>query len=186
MRGAIPGLASPHPFVTRLPAVLQEDDFLQRMLPAFDDAIAPVLSVLDNLAAYVDPQLAPADHLDWLASWVDLQLDEAWTEGQRRRLVAGAVSLHHRSGTVGGISDAVALAAGPGAEVSVREPGGVAWSAEPGGELPGGGEPIVIVEVAVAERSDELEARLRRAVRALVPAHLPCELRLREAQGGAR
>ncbi|WP_164863451.1 phage tail protein [Agromyces sp. LHK192] len=185
MRGAIPGLPSPAAYLTRLPAILQEDEFLQRMMPAFDDATAPVLSVLDNLAAYLDPHLTPADHLDWLASWVDISVDQAWTVQQRRDIVAGAVALHRRTGTAGGIADAVRLAAGPDSTVEVDESGGTAWSAKPGGKLPGRDEPGVTVTVTLPDASaDGLEARLTRVVRSLVPAHVPCSVQLRGAKGG--
>ncbi|MRG59563.1 phage tail protein [Agromyces sp. CFH 90414] len=180
MRGAIPGLASPSPYLTRLPAILQEDDFLQRMLPAFDDALAPVLGVLDNLAAYLDPHLAPADHLEWLASWVDIRVDDAWSVQQRRDIVAGAVALHRRTGTAAGIADAVRLAAGPESSVEVEESGATAWSAMPGAPIPGSDEPGVTVTVTVPDASAEgFEARLARVVRSLVPAHVPCRVQVR-------
>ncbi|WP_395244449.1 phage tail protein [Agromyces sp. MMS24-K17] len=168
-----------------MPAILQEDDFLQRMLPAFDDAIAPVLAVLDNLPAYVDPRLAPADFLDWLAGWVDIRVDEAWSVPQRREIVAGAVALHRRSGTAGGIADAVRLAAGPGSTVEVVESGGIAWSPTPGGDLPGSSELAVTVRVTVPKRSldDGLEPRLVRVVRTLVPVHVPCTVEVRTGGG---
>ncbi|MGI9824255.1 phage tail protein [Agromyces sp. Marseille-Q5079] len=186
MRGSIPGLASSVPFITRLPAILQEDDFLQRMLPAFDDAIAPVLGVLDNLDAYLDPHLAPEDHLDWLATWVDIRVDQAWSVQQRRDIVAGAVALHRRTGTAGGIADAVRLAAGPESAVEVDESGATAWSSTPGAALPGRDDPGVTVTVTVPDASiDGLEARLTRVVRSLVPAHVPCSMRLRAAKDGA-
>lgn len=196
MRGAVPELASPTPFLMRMPAILQEDDFLQRMLPAFDDALAPVLAVLDNLSAYVDPWLAPADFLDWLAGWVDIDVDEAWSVAQRREIVAGAVALHRRSGTAGGIADAVRLAAGPGSSVEVVESGGIAWSSTPGGDLPGVDEPMVTVRVTVPKpaeskgagskaAADGLEPRLARVVRSLVPAHVPCAVEVRTGGGGA-
>lgn len=70
MRGVLPDLPSPVPLLHRLPGVLQEDDFLQRFLGAFDSGFAPVVATLDSLHAYVDPHLAPADFLDWLSGWV--------------------------------------------------------------------------------------------------------------------
>jgi hypothetical protein len=49
MRGMVNGLASAVPLAPRLPAVLQEDDFLRQFLRAFDDALAPVFTTLDGL-----------------------------------------------------------------------------------------------------------------------------------------
>ena len=59
MRGMVDGLGSAVPLATRLPAVLQEDAFLQRFLLAFDDALAPVFTTLDGLACYPGSALGP-------------------------------------------------------------------------------------------------------------------------------
>src|SRR5437879_2123507 len=89
-RGFVPGLASPHPLGDRLPAMYLEDSLVQRMTHAFDVVLAPIFSSLDNLDAYVDPELAPADFLLWLGDWVGLALDEAWPEERRRAVGDGA------------------------------------------------------------------------------------------------
>ncbi|WP_448002683.1 phage tail protein [Agromyces bauzanensis] len=182
MRGLVPGLPNPVPLLTRLPAILQEDEvrdpsrppFLPRFLPAFDDAIAPVYSVLDNLEAYVRPEYAPPDFLEWVARWVDVAVDEAWSEEQRRRIVADAASLHRRAGTAGGIRDALQLAAGPAATVEVEESGGSSWSATPGAALPGSAAVAVVITITVPDGdAAELTRRLERAAAAVVPAHVP-------------
>lgn len=174
MRGVIPELLSPVPVVTRLPAILQEDDFLNRALPAFDELIAPVYSTLDNLEAYVRPEYAPADFLVMLAGWVDVAVDEEWTEEQRRRIVADAAGLHRRVGTVGGIRDALRLAAGPGATVDVEESGGSSWSAEPGAPLPGSDDAGIDITITVPGGDPaDLARRFERLAAGVVPAYLP-------------
>lgn len=192
MRGLVPDLPNPVPLLTRLPAILQEEGFndpsrpafLPRFLPSFDDAIAPVYSVLDNLEAYVRPAYAPADFLAWLAGWVDIAVDEAWTEEQRRRIVADAVSLHRRAGTAGGIRDAMQLAAGPAATVEVEESGGSSWSATPGGALPGSATVAVAIAVTVPDGdAAELTRRLERAAAAVVPAHVPARVTVAVSKG---
>ncbi|WP_242492264.1 phage tail protein [Agromyces binzhouensis] len=167
-------LANPVPLGMRLPGILQEDGFLMRWTSAFDDSIAPVYAVLDNLEAYVRPSSAPADFLEWLAGWVDVALDDAWSEEQRRSIVAGAAALHRRAGTPGGIRDAMRLAAGPDAEVEVEESGATAWSPTPGAPLPGSAEARLVITVTVpnGDRA-ELERRFERVAAAVVPAHLP-------------
>ena len=140
MRGLVPGLASPAQLLQRLPGVYQDAsdvDFFPRFLRAFDDSIAPTISTLDNLAAYMDPRLAPEDFVDWLAGWVDVAPDGAWTLEQRRAIVSQAVAIHRRAGTLDGIRDAVQLSAGPDATVTVEDNGAVAWSSTPGGRSPG-------------------------------------------------
>jgi phage tail-like protein len=163
------------PLLGRLPGILQEDEFLGRWLEGFDDSLAPVLAVLDNLDAYVRPGTAPPDFLAWLAGWVDVRLDEAWPLDQARRVVAEAAVLARRAGTAGGIRAAMLVAAGPGARVDVVETGGTAWSAEPHGPLPGTPEPEVRIDVGVpAGDPAELHRRLERAARRVVPAHVRC------------
>jgi phage tail-like protein len=174
MRGLIPGLASPAPFLQRLPGVYQDvrdDDFLPRFIRAFDDTIAPAISTLDNLAAYVDPTLAPNDFVDWLAGWVDVAPDGGWSLEQRRAIVRHAVAVHRGAGTLEGIRQAVRLAAGPQAGVVVEDSGGVAWSQTPGGELPGSDPPRVSVVVTSASDPD-MRARIERVLRSVVPAHV--------------
>lgn len=174
MRGLVPELLNPVPLITRLPAILQEDEFLHRWLSGFDDLIAPVYATLDNLEAYVQPAYAPADFLEWLAGWVDVAIDEDWTEEQRRRIVADAASLHRRAGTADGIRDALRLAAGPEAIVVVEESGGTSWSATPGGELPGSTRPAVVIAITVPDGdAAELVGRFERVAADVVPAHVP-------------
>ncbi|WP_019180840.1 phage tail protein [Microbacterium yannicii] len=177
MRGIVPRLASPAPMITRLPAILQEDEFLNRALPAFDDAIAPVFATLDNLEAYIRPAYAPPDFLEWLGGWVNVAIDEEWPEAQRRRIVADAARLHRRVGTVGGIHDALRLAAGPDAVVEVTESGGTSWSTEPGASLPGADDPALVITITVAGGDPaELARRLERVAASVVPAYLPTHL----------
>lgn len=167
MRGVIAGQANPFPLVHRLPAVLQEDDFLVRFLEAFDESLAPIFLTLDGLGSYVDPELAPPDFVDWLAQWVAVEVDESWTGPQRREIVAGAVARHARRGTAAGIGDAVRLLTG--GEVEVSESGGVAYSVEPGGTLPGTATPQVQVQV----RATGVDvARVDALVAAVKPAHV--------------
>ena len=102
-------MTSPAPFGQRLPGVLQEDEFLQRFLLAFDDGVAPVFATLDNLQAYHSPALAPEDFLEWLSDWVGTELEGEWSLDQKRAMVAGAVALQHRVGTKAGVAETVRL-----------------------------------------------------------------------------
>lgn len=186
MRGAIPDLPSPVPLLHRLPGVLQEDGFLQRFLPAFDAGFAPVIATLDSLHAYVDPQLAPEDFLDWLAAWVGVELDDAWSVEQRRTVVAAAALVHRRAGTAGGIRDSLALALD--ADVAVTESGGCAWSPTPGGRFPGDPGATVRVSVAVDDPDAVDVRRVEALLRAVKPAHVRHEfevVRRSRPSGGA-
>ena len=171
MRGAGAVFANPFPMGARLPGLYQDDDFIQRFTAAFDEALAPAVAALDNLPAYLDPAVAPADFVEWLSGWVGVSLDENWPLERRRDLVARAAGLYRRRGTAGALAEQVALYARVVPEVV--ETGGVAWSAEPGGPLPGAPEARLTVRVAVPDPSAVDLRRLEAIVAESKPAHIP-------------
>jgi phage tail-like protein len=177
MRGLVPGLVNPYPLATHLPAAYQGDAFTEQFLSVFDDVLAPVLTTLDTIDAYLTPAVTPPDFLPWLASWVGVELDQNWSEEQQRRLVSEAVSLLQWRGTRRGAIDLIrSYLAVADNQVDVDDTGGVAWSATPGGAIPGTTPPRVVVRV----RTDDPEAidptRLERLVAATVPAHVAHEV----------
>ena len=171
MRGAGAVLANPFPMGARLPGLYHDDDFIQRFVSAFDEALAPAVAALDNQAAYLDPAVAPADFVEWLAGWVGVSLDENWPLERRRDLVARAAPLYRRRGTAGALAEQVALYAGVVPEVV--ETGGVAWSAEPGDTLPGSAEARLTVRVVGPDPSAVDVRRLEAIVAEAKPAHIP-------------
>jgi phage tail-like protein len=170
VRGTIPGLPSPHPFGEALPALYQQDEFTRDFVAAFDEVLAPVLCTLDNFEHYLDPSLAPLDFVDWLAGWLGVVPDESWPEGRRRELVARAVALYRRRGTVRGLAEQVALATG--GRVEVRDSGGVSWSGTPSASLPGSAEGALLVRVLVDNPDTIDQRRLDRLIAAAKPAHV--------------
>jgi phage tail-like protein len=170
-RGLVPGLVNPHPLGEQLPAVFHGDELAQRLTAALDEVLAPVVSTLDNLDAYVDPDLTPDDFLPWLAGWLGLELDQRWSSAQARAVVAHAVGLFGRRGTLRGLEQIVALRTG--GRVSVRDSGGVSWSRTPGAALPGDPVPSVSVTVTGVPDGPPEVVRIRRIVAAEVPAHVP-------------
>lgn len=151
----------------------QKRNFAVRFLAAFDDLLAPLFCALDNIAAYLDPHLAPHDFVDWLASWVDLAPNRGWPLRRRRDRIARAVELAVRWGTVEGITEVVSVFAGvEPAQVEIVENGGVAGSATYGGELPGRPGQELKVRVKVADPTKFDTDRLKRIVAAAKPAHL--------------
>ena len=171
MRGLTPALRSPHPLGPALPGIYQEDEFAQRLVSAFDDVLAPVFASLDGFEAYIDPELAPADFVEWLAGWVALALDEGWTLERKRILVARSVELYRLRGTARGLAEHVALFTG--FEPELEESGGVAASTEAGQPLPGANEPKAVLRLRVP-KPDAVDRRaLEALVEAVRPAHLP-------------
>jgi phage tail-like protein len=152
----------------------QDDDFALRFTSALDEVLAPALWALDGLDAYIDPWLAPPDFLEWLARWLGIELDETWPEDRRRAMVAGAADLYRWQGTVRAISRLVEIHTGVAPEIS--ESGGVSWSVEPGGKIPGETDAWLSVRVVVPDPAlldaDRLERVLRDAKPADVILHL--------------
>ncbi len=171
MRGTVGGLASPYSFGALLPAVYQEDGFAMRMMAAFDEVLAPVVSTIDNVEHYFEPALAPSDLVEMLAWWVGVELDETWSDEARRELVAEAASLYRIRGTVAGLRRHVAIYAG--VEPEIEESGACGWSSQPGSRLPGDRRPGLLVRVRVADPDSIDVRRLDRLVAASKPAHVP-------------
>jgi phage tail-like protein len=172
VRGAIPELASALPLALQLPAAYQDDEFAQRFIEAFDAGFAPVVATLDDLAAYFHPDFAPDDFLEFLALWVGVVLDDATPPEARRRIVARAVGLHRRRGTASGLAEALQIAVGGNAEVSVTESGAATWSRTPEAALPGSADARVEVRIAVDDPARFNTRQVEALVGALKPAHV--------------
>jgi phage tail-like protein len=169
-RGLVRALISPHPLGEALPALFQEDGFTQRFMSAFDASLAPVFATLDNLSAYFDPWLAPADFLEWLGSWFGLTLDEAWSLERRRAVLAHAFEFYRMRGTARGLKAQVEIFTGGTAEII--DTGGIATSTKAGEALPGSPNFAVMVRVAVDDPSTINTTRLEALVEAAKPAHV--------------
>jgi phage tail-like protein len=172
-RGLVEGLASPHPIGSLLPALYQQDPFVQRFVSGFDDALAPVFCTLDNFGAYLDPALAPADFLSWLGAWLGLPLDETWSRAQQRRLLERAGDLYRWRGTTRGLAELIELTTG--AVPEIIETGRVNWSADPEQPPPAAADPMLIVRVRLpADAAGGVDRRrLEALVGATRPAHVP-------------
>jgi phage tail-like protein len=168
-RGLVDGLGVPYTLGALLPGVYQEHEFTMQFTAAFDDVLAPVISTLDCLDAYVDPLLTPPDFLEWLAGWVGALVDENAPEARRRELVARAVDLHRRRGTVRGLREHLEVLTG--GRVEVNDSGGTASSVTPGADFPGQAVPRLAVRVTGPEW-DVPKALLDAAVAHSKPAHV--------------
>ena len=176
MRGLTPALHSPHPLGPSLPGIYQEDEFAQRFLRAFDEMLAPVFASLDDFAAYLDPALAPADFVEWLAGWVALVLHEGWQLERKRTLVERSVELYRIRGTARGLAEHVELFTG--VEPELEEPGGVAASTEAGQPLPAPAAPNTVLRLRVPKPDSVDRHGLEALVEAIRPAHLPVEVEI--------
>ncbi len=184
MRGMVPGLGTPHPLGPTLPALYQDDDFAQRFLSGLDEVLAPVLSTIDNFESYLDPALTPDDFLDWLAGWVGIILDDGWDEARRRTIVARAAELYRMRGTAAGLAGQVEIQTG--GNVEIEENGATGWSVDPGGELPGSVEPLVVVRVTVPDPKTIDTGQLDTLVATAKPAHVMHRIEIIKGSGAAK
>lgn len=175
MRGLVDGLPNPHPLLGILPGLYAEDDLAVRLTSVFDEALAPVVSTLDNFGAYLDPALAPDDFVELLGSWVAAFSDLRIPAERQRLLVAAATELHRTRGAAHALRETLRLACGVDAEIT--ESGGTAWSAQAGSEPPGQERAQLVVRVP--READE--AVVHRIVEALRPANLPARVEVLEA-----
>jgi len=170
-RGLVEGLATSRPIAEQLPALFQEDDLCVRLTTALDEVLAPIYLVLDSIDAYVDPELAPEDFLEWLAGWVGLVGEDLGEGTDVRMLVAEATSLFALRGTPAGLARLLQLSTGR--TFLLEDSGGVRWSATPASELPGSAHPFLTVRPEGTPISQAEERKLRQVLRKAVPAHVP-------------
>ena len=95
----------PSKYLRYLPAVYSDHDFMGRFLRIFQDILSPLEHMVDTINLYFDPAMAPAQMLPWLASWVDLALDERWPLERQRQLIRSAVELYQWRGTRRGLRE---------------------------------------------------------------------------------
>jgi phage tail-like protein len=176
MRGLIASLPSPWPIANQLPAAFQEDDFCQRMMAALDEVLSPLFTTLDCFDSYLDPRLAPPDFVDWLASWVGIDIDETWTLERLRGLILDVVALYRIRGTAAGLAAHVNLYAGVTPEI--EESGGCEWSETAGSAIPGSPNPHLIVRLRVEDDANVKRTTVSRIVAASRPAHMPFQVEL--------
>jgi phage tail-like protein len=169
-RAHVPGLLSPHPLGDRLPSMYLEDSLVQRMTVAFDEVLAPIFSSLDNLEAYVDPDLAPEDFLLWLGDWVGLALDESWPVERRRAVLAAAAGLYRVRGTARGLAGYLEILLGTAVEI--EETGGTAYSTGSDIDPPGSPNFAMVVRIHAGDRARLDMTRLEALVTASKPAHV--------------
>jgi phage tail-like protein len=169
MRGLVSD-AAPGPVGTAyrvsgpVPALFHEDPLFLELCAAFDELVSPFVVALDCFPAYLDPWLAPADFLGWLAALAGARPAErdsspsplgCWDEPRERGRIAGAVSGYRARGTAEGLRAAAAVAAGvPPDQVSVTEGGAVTWADAQGESVSPAFDPTVTVTVRVPAGSD--------------------------------
>jgi phage tail-like protein len=92
-------------YLDYLPGVYRAEDdsrrFLEQFLSVFQTTWDDLNCEISNIARYFDPKGVPAGApLTYLAAWLALPLEGAWTDEQRRRLLEAAPKLTAGRGTI--------------------------------------------------------------------------------------
>ena len=104
-------------YLQYLPAIYQKDELMGRFLMLFESFWNPIEAQIGHLPLYFDPSMTTPELLPWLASWLDLVLDERWPEERRRELIRSAASLFRRRGTRRGLVEYLEIFTGQKVEI---------------------------------------------------------------------
>jgi phage tail-like protein len=103
-------------YLDYLPRIYQRDPdaqlFLQHFLALFESVFTRVEDRYEEFSRWLNPQAAPLEMINWLGLLLDLTFDPSWPLARRRALVAAAMGLYRRRGTVGGLQSYVEIYTG--------------------------------------------------------------------------
>src|SRR5690349_3846608 len=83
----------------------------EKLLSGIDDGVSIVRGnrtyaalerTIARLPRLFDAWTTPPEFLDWLAQWLALELEQQWSEYQKREILSRIVSMYSRRGTRGG------------------------------------------------------------------------------------
>jgi phage tail-like protein len=113
-----PGQETSSLYMSFLPDIYQENDFLRRFLLIFEEIWEPLERRQDHIYMYFHPLTCPVVFLPWLAKWLGFPLDPHWPEMRRRRLLAQAMDLYRWRGTLYGLVRMIEVCTGVTPEIT--------------------------------------------------------------------
>lgn len=175
-RAAVPQLATPFPLREQVPAMIMDDPFACRFLDGLDEVIAPVISVLDCFDAYLDPDIAPLDMVQYLGTWLLATLDDPWDDATMRRDVGQAHYRAQTAGTNAGLYNR--LVPHLVKSVSIRDTGTTTASKVATDPADWADAPAPVVKIVLLPHAGKPVdlVHIERIVRDAIPAHVGLEL----------
>ncbi|MDQ1354972.1 MAG: hypothetical protein QG657_5281, partial [Acidobacteriota bacterium] len=115
-------------YLDYLPEIYRETEFTGRFLKIFEKILSGIddgvflehpgiEQLLDNISDYFDADSTPFEFLEWLASWVALELPGDWPEEVKRKIIPGIVQLYKKRGTKQGLEEFLRIYFGDGVSV---------------------------------------------------------------------
>jgi phage tail-like protein len=104
-------------YLRYLPAIYQENpvnkDFLERFLSIFETVFYDIETRISKISNYFDLDAPESKNfLSWLATWLNLALEEEWNEDRKRKFIQEAYSLYKLKGTPKGIEKLIEIYTG--------------------------------------------------------------------------
>lgn len=99
----------------RLPTIYRTQGragYVYRLISLFGREFDQLARTLDGLHHLLNPKETKTEFLDWLASWVALELDKNWPVDKQRKLITNMVDLYKWRGTIEGIATFVEIYTG--------------------------------------------------------------------------
>lgn len=171
-RGHVDNLETPFPLIQSVPPMLAQDTFVQRMMPAFDEVLAPIISTLDCLDSYFDPDITPDDFLRYLSSWVNSHNENELSVPGLRHSVATAVAMSAWRGTTSSLHtrffpydlEAIVLEEGGGVTVNTTATDPETW--------PDAAPMVATVTITPSKENPNSIDNIIQLIKDYAPAHL--------------
>lgn len=131
---------------------------VERWVGALEQVLDPVVALLDNLPAHLDPELAPDELIQAMCWWIGMPRLASVAVDAKRRLLAHAAEIADARGTQGGVELVLALAF-PDETFTVQHSGAISTGTDPRATV-AAAAPSITVRSARALEPDARQALL--------------------------
>ena len=104
-----------------LPELYSYDDFVNRFLMMFESFWKPINQQISLGENYYDPYLTPDVFLNWLGTWVGMEVDETFPRDRVRDLIKNAIPFYHSRGTAESLRFFLEMYSGGKVEIKERK-----------------------------------------------------------------